>query len=294
MEITQKVKDFLTFDLGEIHLEAFGRKQLEVCYMEKGTKTFDLYLPDGDGPFPLLLVVHGGGWISGHHRSKFVEQMTHPIRHGIAVACIQYTLALEKPFPQQIYDIKTAIRYFHANADLYPIDPAKIFLWGESAGAHLAALSALTLDSGQFEDRSLGFPSADSSIAGVIAHYGVYDFMTMDDQLGELGYENDWPMTDDDSLASWLIGGPFNDHLDIAYSLSPQNHVHKTSFPFFLRHGKGDSMVPWYQTRDFAQALIEAGCTVDLDYIDDANHAEFVFFDEEQTRKIADFVFGVK
>jgi acetyl esterase/lipase len=45
--------------------------------------------------------------------------MTHPIQHGIAVACIQYTLALEKPFPQQLYDIKTAIRYFHANADQY-------------------------------------------------------------------------------------------------------------------------------------------------------------------------------
>jgi hypothetical protein len=47
MEINQKVKDFLTFDLGEIHLEAFDRKQLDVCYMEKGNKTFDLYLPAG-------------------------------------------------------------------------------------------------------------------------------------------------------------------------------------------------------------------------------------------------------
>lgn len=294
MEITQKVKDFLTFDLGEIHLDAFKHKHLDVGYMEKGTKTLDLYLPEGEGPFPLIIAVHGGGWISGHHRSKFVEWMTHPISHGIAVACVSYTLALEKPFPQQLFDIKTAIRYLSVNPEHFPIDTNRLFLWGESAGAHLVALTALTLQSGEFEDKSLGYGFAKVSLAGVIGYYGVYDFMTMDDQTEQLGYDNFWPMTEDDSLASWLIGGPFKDNIDKAKLLSPQNHIKKTEFPFFLRHGKSDSMVPWHQTRDFAKALTDAGCVVNLGYIDDANHAEMVFFDDERTKDIADFVFGVR
>jgi len=289
MEITQKVKDFLTFDLGELDLSLYSSVKLDIPYMENGKQTLDLYYPDGEGPFPLIIVVHGGGWISGYKRSKFMGPMIKPIEHGFAVACISYTLAMEKPFPQAIYDIKTAIRFFKANGSSLNCLSNQMFLWGESAGAHLVSLTGCTLEDESLVDRQAGWANENHHVQGVISHYGVYDFLSVDHQLAASGFPVDWPMTDEDSMASWFVGQPILLDLDKTKQCNPMSYVHQCQIPFYLRHGLKDSLVPWQQTEQFASALQKQGSRVDVAYLEEAVHTDIAFFTDQEIQKIVDF-----
>ena len=288
IQMTQHLEDFLKFDLGELDASLYPNVELDIPYMTNGKQVFDLYMPDGNKPFPLIIVIHGGGWISGYRRSKFMGPMIQPVFKGVAIACISYTLALEKPFPQAVYDIKTAIRYFKANGERLGIDPSKIILWGESAGANLAALCGLTTDT-DLHDLSQGWSEYSEKIDGVIAHYGVYDFLTIDRQLVENGVHDDWPMSSEDSPASCFIGQPILKDIEVTRKANPMSYVKGNHVPFFLQHGKKDTMVPWQQTRDFAAALSAQGNEVELDYIDDAVHTDIAFFSHQEIEKIMRF-----
>ena len=104
----------------------------------------DLYLPKGLDKAPLVIAVHGGGWqvggpITYRHWGTFLA------KHGFAVFAISYRLSKPgaKTFPAAVYDVKAAIQFARANAARLGIDPDRIGLMGDSAGAHLTALVAL-------------------------------------------------------------------------------------------------------------------------------------------------------
>jgi acetyl esterase/lipase len=286
---SQRIKDFLKFDLGVLDLSAYPVEALDVPYMENGKHVYDFYRQDKTKKTPLIIVVHGGGWIGGYKRSKFMGPMIKPAFHDVAVAVISYTLALEAPFPQAIYDVKTAIRYFRANAERLNIDPNKIFIWGESAGGNLVALTGLTLDT-DLHDLTQGDASVSEHLAGVIVHYGVLDLIAMESHKNELHLKDEWDTNDEDHYMTWWLGQPMNKDLNWVKKASPISYVNGNKIPFYLIHGLKDTMVPWLQTRDFVSALGKEGkASIQVDYVAGAEHTDPLCFSDEIITKIVQF-----
>src|SRR5204863_9190461 len=110
----------------------------------------DLYLPREDGPVPVIVHVHGGGWRRGSRRhplpvlgADFYDRLA---AQGFAVAAIDYRLSGEARFPAPLEDVRTAIGWVGDHGASYGLDAGQVFGWGDSAGGHLALLAGLTGD----------------------------------------------------------------------------------------------------------------------------------------------------
>ena len=114
----------------------------DIEYARVGNKSLklDLYVPDGAGPFPVIVWVHGGGWTSGDKALSASGPQVRQTARGYAVASINYRFSQEAKFPAQIEDCKAAVRWLRAHAAEHNLDPARIAVWGDSAGGHLASL----------------------------------------------------------------------------------------------------------------------------------------------------------
>ena len=114
----------------------------DISYAEVSpTQKLDIALPNvGQGPFPVIIGVHGGGFKFGDKGEEWSNSMLEGVKRGYAVVNINYRLSDEAKWPAPINDLKAAIRWVKANAVVYNIDPSKIPLWGGSAGGHLVSL----------------------------------------------------------------------------------------------------------------------------------------------------------
>ena len=111
---------------------------LEYARVGEKSLLLDLYLPpEGESPWPVIVWIHGGAWRTGNRADPPALFL---VERGYAVASISYRLSREAIFPAQIHDCKAAIRWLRARAGEYDLDPARIGVWGASAGGHLAAL----------------------------------------------------------------------------------------------------------------------------------------------------------
>lgn len=195
----------------------------------------DLHVPTGDGPFPVVLWIHGGGWLSGS-RVWTVDQQFHErmVARGYAVADVDYRLALEATYPAQQADITAAVRWLRHHAGSLRIDPGRFAVLGESAGGQLAAIAALT-------------GTEDSAIQAAILWYGPSDLSTMRNQ--------DDPFTN----PAVLLGGPLAERTAFARLASPLHNVHPDAPPFLLVHGTRDEVVPFADALGLAEALRAQG-----------------------------------
>lgn len=167
-----------------------GKSYTDILYAgDSPSQYLDLYVPDtesGQRP-PLLVLIHGGGFVAGDARTRQAQFMYRFFRdQGYACASINYRLAQEAAFPAGLSDCKAAIRYLKAHADVYGFDAEKVAVWGESAGGYLAVMCAVTDDT-EFmdvrftEQETYGNVSAKVSV--LADYYGVIDLgeMTGDD-----------------------------------------------------------------------------------------------------------------
>jgi acetyl esterase/lipase len=208
----------------------------------------DLHVPPGDGPFPVVLWIHGGGWLTGS-RVWTVDQRFHErmIARGYAVADVDYRLALEATYPAQQADIDAAIRWLRHHCDALRIDPGRFAVLGESAGGQLAAIAGLT-------------GAGDTAIQAVVTWYGPADLSTLRNQ--------DDPFTG----PALLLGGPLSERTAFAKLASPLHNIHPEAPPFLLVHGTEDEIVPFAEAAGFAEALRALGVRCDLLPVEGAGH----------------------
>jgi len=128
----------------------------------------------GDGPFPVILCIHGGGFRAGK-RESYDGQIIRLAEKGYVAVTVSYRLAPKYPFPAAIHDTKAAVRWLRANAKKYNIDPDRIGVTGGSAGGHLAQFLAVTSDVKEFEGDG-GNPEQSSKVKCVVNVYGPSDF----------------------------------------------------------------------------------------------------------------------
>ena len=138
----------------------------------------DLYTPEGPGPFPAMVVVHGGGWQLGS-RATYAGWGHYLAAAGIALFAVDYRLCKkgEKTYPEAVQDVRAAVQHLRGSAADLKIDGKRIGLWGDSAGAQLAALVALAGDHPLFAEGTRGdaFASVSTKVKCCIGLYGVYD-----------------------------------------------------------------------------------------------------------------------
>ena len=180
----------------------------------------DLFRPEKQGKYPVLILVHGGGWRAGN-KSLQVPMAQMIAKDGFVTVAVEYQLGLEARYPAAIYNLKAAIRWLRANAEKYLIDPDHIAISGCSSGGHLAMLVGMTNGVEQFEG-NMGNESYPSSVQAVIDIDGVVNFMAPISLNKE--------RSDDSPDVQWL-GGQFTEVPAIWKEASPIYWANEHSVP---------------------------------------------------------------
>ncbi|GAA2455239.1 alpha/beta hydrolase [Streptomyces glaucus] len=231
----------------------------------------DLWLPeDAAGPVPVVVFVHGGAWRTGLRDDlgpRFRHWRPGPFarlaRAGFAVACPDYRLSGEAPHPAQTDDLAALLAWLRTRAAGLGLDAARPVLWGESAGGHLAALTALTQPAG--------------TVAGCVTWYAPTDLTHLADDLPEGAYDTRDPAT----FEALLLGGAPAQRAGAARDASPVTRVTSQAPPFLLLHGADDVLVPARQSVRLAEALRAAGHQPDLRLVTGGNHLWVGLSDED-------------
>jgi acetyl esterase/lipase len=233
----------------------------------------DLYLPDGPGPFPTVLIVHGGAFMFGDKAHDISKPGTDQLLgRGYAVANVNYRLSGEARAPAQIQDAKTAVRWLRAHAEEYRLNPDKFGAWGSSAGGNLVALLGTSGGVAALEGAHLGHADRSSRVQAVVDWFGPTDFLQMDRQFGDAPCPADHDAPD--SPESQLIGAPIQSRPDLVKAVNPITYVSPESAPFLIQHGTADCVVPPGQSCLLYEALLPAigADKVELTLIEGAPH----------------------
>ncbi|MCB0978759.1 MAG: alpha/beta hydrolase, partial [Acidimicrobiales bacterium] len=224
-----------------------------------------------DAKAPVLLQVHGGGWIIGNKDQQAMPLMAHLVDCGWVCVSINYRLSPRATWPDHIVDVKRALAWIKDNIADYGGDPDFVAITGGSAGGHLCSLAALTPNEPEFQP---GFEDKDTSVVAAVPFYGVYDFLNRDGT----GRDDMEQVLADFVLKSTPAQAPqLWDHA------STMSWVNADAPPFFVLHGTNDSLVPVEQARSFVSMLREVSKEpVAYAELPGAQHA-FEVFDSPRT-----------
>ncbi|MEP5567376.1 MAG: alpha/beta hydrolase [Halioglobus sp.] len=223
------------------------RVHSHIAYADAGKRNLlDIYQPQEprEGGFPVLLQVHGGGWMIGEKEQQAKPLMFHLAQRGWLCVAINYRLSPDAAFPAHIVDVKKAIAWIRENIAEYGGDPEFIAITGGSAGGHLSSLAALTPNYAPFQPE---FEDADTGIQAAVPFYGVYDFMDRFDIRPEMSMEK--------LLAEKVMQCTQQENPELWDTGSPLSHVHEDAPPMFVIHGSHDSLVWVEEARTFVSAM---------------------------------------
>jgi acetyl esterase/lipase len=214
----------------------------------------DLYLPKDAKASPVLVAVHGGGWVQGM-RGVFQYWGPYLAARGIATFSISYRLAAkQKTFPEAVQDVLAGVQFIRGKAANYGIDPKRIGLLGASAGAHLAALAALGSKTFLGAYPQDPFATTDASVKALIGVYGIYDAVAMwTNYQVQGGRENNFQK---------FIGAAPMENRQIYFDASPISYATyaNNGIGVLLVTGTEDDLVDHrVQTAPFQLALKQAG-----------------------------------
>ncbi len=219
----------------------------------------DAWVPDGAGPFPAVVLVHGGGWEAGSKVTYLAPLLKLLANSGFAWFSVDYRLTPEVVVGEQIEDIRRAVRWVRSHAPEYRVDPRRIVLLGESAGGHLAMQVGLDACEGQ-----PGHPDPvereSCRVTGIVSFYGVYDFLPLVSDAGPRSFlvrllrHREWDQTGRELLRRF----------------SPYYLVYEGMPPVLLIHGTAERL--WEQGRRMHERLQELGVSSTFVALEGAPH----------------------
>jgi alpha-L-fucosidase 2 len=225
---------------------------IEYAAPDGESQKLDAHVPEGKGPFPAIILVHGGGWTVGTKTANFVKPLFPVLDEtGMVWFSIDYRLAPKHPYPAARLDVEAAIRWVKANAKKYKVDPKRIALMGESAGAHLVNLVGAKNDVG---------------VAAVVSFYGPIDMV----RFAQSRFEK-IPMTE--NMKSFFRIDGYNEAAKpILREASPDTYVNQKTPPFLIIHGTRDDQVPYEQATLHVALFQKRGIPVELITVQDGIH----------------------
>ncbi|WP_157984362.1 alpha/beta hydrolase [Undibacterium parvum] len=246
------------------------RRSLQYGTHDGVALTGDLYVPKAAGAHPVLVAVHGGDW---QFADAQLYQYWGPYlaQRGYAVFAINYRLtkANQNLYPAALNDVRAAVQFLRERGASMQIDPNRIGLMGDSAGAHLAALAALTADqaafSGSYADDV--YARASSKVKVCVGIYGVYDMAAQ--------WQYDSVHDASDNIAQMFLGTSLADNRRVYFDASPLSYVTRgnNQTAFFLAWGSKDDRVDSAsQSGAFAKALQTSGFSVQSQVLPGAPH----------------------
>ena len=242
-----------------------------------------------DHTYPLILYIQGSGWMPQNTGAE-LAQLARFARRGFVIAVVEYRPSVVAPFPAQIKDAKTALRFMRRNAATYHADPRKIIVWGDSSGGHTAVMVGVSLGDAALDDESpADDPPADDPlpVCAVVDYYGPSDISLMNDEPSTMDHLGP------DSPEGMLIGRlDLREHPEKVAPTVPMNYISGEAAlpPFFIIHGNKDRLVPFGQSVMLYEALRRAGKPVEFYQLKGADHGGPAFWTEDVLDRVERFV----
>lgn len=244
----------------------------DLAYIDGGheRQKLDLYRPPGaDGPLPVIVWIHGGGWQNGSKANCLPLKLGY-VDKGYAVASVGYRLTDAATWPAQVDDCRDAIRWLRIHADKYGLDADRIGVWGASAGGHLAALVATMDDTkGDASGGDADGKDASARVQAACDYYGPTDLIAFGRTPGP-GYGD--RVSQPNSPEHKLLGGPIEQDQDRAREASAVTYASADDPPMLIVHGTDDPLVPLDQSERLYDALSKAGVPVHLHVVQGGGH----------------------
>lgn len=270
------------------------RKVLDVAYdTASPAQKLDLYFPEtGDGPFPLVLHIHGGGFGMGDKRDDHMDTYLKLLDYGLAVGSIEYRLSGEAIFPAAVLDCRQAVRFVRRHAADYSIDPERIGVLGGSAGGNLSAMLGMNIPNGAFPGEEGMTFDGSCAVRFAIDQFGPIDFRHMDDQARANGVS----FADHDeasSAESSYMGGALPTLSDEWLAkANPTTYISEAMAPLLVQHGCLDRLVPFAQSVEFVHAICRklGYGRVDFVPLPTADHEDKQYGEEWNLRYLAQWI----
>jgi acetyl esterase/lipase len=226
-------------------------KDIEYSNPDNQHLQVDMARPEGEGPFPAVVCIHGGGFRAGDRQSYdgLIKKLA---KDGYVAMTVTYRLAPKYPFPAAIYDVKAAVRWLRANAAKYHVDPDRIGVTGGSAGGHLAQFLGVTSGVKEFEGDG-GNADQSSRVACVVNFYGPSDFTK---SYGK--------SVDAAEVLPLFFGGNLEKERQKHIQGSPLYWVTPDAAPTLCVHGTKDQYVAFEQAEWIVDRLKAAGVEAEL------------------------------
>jgi len=231
----------------------------------------DIYYPEkSDVPIPVVMMIHGGGWIAGTKEQGVLYTLPF-LQMGFAVVNVEYRMGPVALAPAAVEDCLCALHWIGRNAKKYHFDLNKVVITGGSAGGHLALTTAMIPPSAGFENECLAeddegwtgkFTDTRPQVAAVINWFGITDVNDMLEGPNKHGY-----------AVSWL--GSLPNREELAKKVSPLTYVRPGLPPILTIHGDNDKLVPYSHGVRLHQALTKAGVKNQLFTIPGGGHGDF-------------------
>ena len=281
------------FKIPPADVSHINRKWLDLPYSNiSEAQKLDIYLPEeGDGPFPVILNIHGGAFAIGDKRDIHLMTFLQGLERNYAVVSVNYRLSSEAIFPAGLQDLKASIRWIKANQAQYCLDGNRIAACGGSAGGNYAALLCLTASVSELDDLSLSNPEYTCHIHAAVDWFGPTNFLKMDEQLAENGYSSG-AHGDADSPESRYLGAKLSDVPLKVELANPMTYVHKHMPPILIQHGRLDTMVPVQQSIMFVEKMKKyvSHDRFEFDIVEGAGHGDPLFETQENMNRVFSFL----
>lgn len=268
-------------------------KEISVSYLPlvpyvarpQGVRSLQILLPRSraGGRYPLIVYVQGSAWmkqdvhINVGNLAKFAAK-------GYTIALVQYRESKLAPFPAQIEDAKTAIRFMRLHADEYHVDSRNVFLWGDSSGGHTAVMAGITGSRELDSDVYGGFSCA---VNGIIDFFGPTDIRTMNNYPSMMDHRGK------DSPEGMLIGGKRVDENEkLAAETAVVNHIvqGRDTPPLIMFHGTKDRLVSCNQSLTLFRMMKKQGRDVQLYCLKGADHGDPAFWSDQMMALVDGFI----
>lgn len=260
-------------------------RMIEMAYSRSSPRNLlDFYRPPGKGPFPALLDIHGGGFLTGDKRALPVPEQV--LARGIAVVRMNYRLSNQALWPAQQDDVISAAGFLQAHAGELELEPKRLAIGGRSAGAFIAVSAALSM------------LAQGRAPAAVVDFYGPMDFGSMDADMARLGVHFDRPPADSaQSVESLLVGYAVGQRRKEATAMGPVGRLRAlppgTKLPpLFIRHGRDDTIVSAAQAEHLRDAWhdVDPRAPINIALLDAQGHGTAGFASAAVLDPLADFL----
>lgn len=249
----------------------------------------DIYMPTGAGPFPAVVLIHGGAFKVG---DKAMENATAAklVANGYIAIAINYRLSGEATFPAAVHDAKAAVRFIRANSAIYKVDPNKIAAWGASAGGYLSAMLGTSGGDPYLEGVEGSHLTISSTIQACIDWFGPINFAEMTLEAKTLGFPEDYTVNNESKFLGVDATNPANK--TVVQIANPTSYIDKSDPPFWIQVGSADPLIPYTQSTHFFLALknVIGHDKASYELLQGAKHGGSLFKTEENMTKAITFL----